>query len=299
MSESDQSAGGEGGGGGIWAILTPEVRFFLLIAGVSVVLAAAFGQAFSGAAFAVIGVAVGGVMVISITVWLVLQRVGYFIPDTVGEAPAADPPGTADADADGGTAAVDPERGRTRNKPLPPLINFREEIETLDAHFGPEDEYPRQYETFRETYLEMKQATENRYPKASDLRAALNPVTVLAEGDDEAEAAVEEIGDRLFRYLDADSGETLQVTSVTFTADGETVSVGDVDDATVEVRATVKNIGEYVSAAQVRLQFLDASGRVEAEQAYLVEDLPPNAERTIERTLYVDAAVAEYRVSVD
>ncbi|MFC7136001.1 hypothetical protein ACFQRB_04395 [Halobaculum litoreum] len=70
-------------------------------------------------------------------------------------------------------------------------------------------------EPFLDGYRRLKTTSVNRRVVASDLRAALNPVTVLAP-DEEAEAIVEDIGARLFRYIDRDTTDHLRVTDLAF-----------------------------------------------------------------------------------
>ena len=95
---------------------------------------------------------------------------------------------------------------------LPPMINFDEELDELQAHF--DGELPDQFTAFIEDYRRLKTSPKNRMSIASDLRADLNPISVILEEDTPEYEIYEEISDGLFRYI-GDRADHLTVTDAT------------------------------------------------------------------------------------
>lgn len=257
--------------------------FLLTVAGVTVMFVAVFQFTLPSAVGQLLTIAVLAVTVISVVIGLTLDLLGYF--DEPRSEPAVRTPD--------GPAPWVPTTGVRR--PLPPLLDFDEELAALQASFG--GEFPPQMASFLDGYRRLKTTSANRRVVASDLRAALNPVSVLVP-DDEAEAIVEEIGARLFRYLDRDAAEHLTLTGVAFhDDDGTEGDVLSLRGGDARVRGRVRNEGEAV-VGELIVRFRGADG-APIDRTYVpLGTFVPAGTRSFDAGVYVPAAATDADVTV-
>lgn len=257
--------------------------FLLTVTGVTVMFVALFQFTLPSAVGQLLTVAVLAVTVISVAIGLTLDLLGYF--DEPRSTPAARP-------LDEPVPWV-PTAGVRR--PLPPMLDFDEELAALQAAFG--GEFPRQMDPFLEGYRRLKTTGANRRVVASDLRAALNPVTVLAP-DTEAEAIIDEIGARLFRYIDRDAAAHLRLTDIAFhDVDGDEADVLSLRGREARLRGRITNEGEAVSA-ELAVAFRGADGgRIDRTYVPLGTYVAA-ASRPFDVAVYVPAAATDADVTL-
>ena len=169
-------------------------------------------------------------------------------------------------------------------KPLPPLLNFDSQLRAYSDMF--DGTLPRAFDPFLEDYRRLKTNTRNRTSIASDLRADLNPIGTLFESGTEGDRIYEDLSERLFRYIDADS-ELASVERMTFhTEDGTETDVASLAGGLGRVELVVSNEGEPVDVTVV-VEFRDATGAVLASRTCDAGRLSPGARRTVDADVYV------------
>lgn len=257
----------------------PNVVIFLLIVGaVSVCFAAAFVLRLPGDVAIFMTYGVTTVMLVSITVGMALNALGYF-----GEQPVG--PETTDTTVEEPQEQDSPVRfEKEPNKPLPPLINFDQELNRLYELY--ENDPPEQLRSFREDYERMKSVKANRDNVISDLRASINPLSVIVDGDEEMREIVDGIGDRLLQYINGTASEFLSVEQATFYLDGEEKSIPEVQREEARIRTTVHNRGDRAKA-EVAVRFLNQDG-VKVKTTYLpVGEIAEGGEKKLDTRVYV------------
>ena len=158
-----------------------------------------------------------GVSAVSAMMGFVLEALSYFDRDG-----GAEPTAPADPTP---TTSSRPWVPDGDVKPLPPLINFDDELEQLYDYF--DGEFPSQAETFLEGYKRMKTADRGqRGTIASDVRAGLNPIIVLVD-DPEVESMLSQMGEDLFAYVKTDGAELVSVDRYALYDDGRKTPVDD------------------------------------------------------------------------
>jgi hypothetical protein len=137
---------------------------------------------------------------------------------------------------------------------LPPMINFDDELSQLQTHF--DGELPDQFTAFIEDYRRLKTNPSNRKTIASDLRADLNPISVILDEDTPEYELYERISDGLFRYI-GDSTDHLTVTDVTSRdAAGEQQAIDALTGELAVFELSVGNEGETTDV-EVVVEFYD------------------------------------------
>ena len=201
------------------------------------------------------------------------------------------------------TPQAGPDSGRSR-KPwvpeeavsasLPPMINFDEELSELQAHF--DGELPDQFTAFLEDYRRLKTNPTNRMSIASDLRADLNPISVILDEDTPEYELYEQMSDGLFRYI-GDSADHLSVTDVTCRdAAGEPQEVGAVAGDVAVFDISVRNEGE-ATAVEVAVEFYDGETSLSTWSGSL-NDVNSGATETISTNIYVPESTDRMRTDV-
>jgi hypothetical protein len=171
------------------------------------------------------------------------------------------------------------------NQPLAPLLNFDEELRTIHASF--DEEVPPPVETFTDEYQTLKGADPSRRQTlASDLRASLNPLEVTVDEDTPAGDAVEDIGDRLFRYIRSDAGELVTMGESAFFLDGEARDIERIAGEKARLKTSVYNEGDEANI-EVIVQFLSASGVQVRRESLPVGTVYPNQEKELDTHVYV------------
>ena len=198
------------------------------------------------------------------------------------------------------TPQAGPDSGRSR-KPwvpeeavsasLPPMINFDEELSELQAHF--DGELPDQFTAFLEDYRRLKTNPTNRMSIASDLRADLNPISVILDEDTPEYELYEQMSDGLFRYI-GDSADHLSVTDVTCRdAAGEPQEVGAVAGDVAVFDISVRNEGE-ATAVEVAVEFYDGETSLSTWSGSL-NDVNSGATETISTNIYIPESTDRMR----
>ncbi|PSP80575.1 hypothetical protein BRC88_05015 [Halobacteriales archaeon QS_4_69_225] len=227
-----------------------------------------------------------GVSAVSAMMGFVLEALSYFDRDGGAERTApADPTPTTSSRPwvpDGDV------------KPLPPLINFDDELEQLYDYF--DGEFPSQAETFLEGYKRMKTADRGqRGTIASDVRAGLNPIIVLVD-DPEVESMLSQMGEDLFAYVKTDGAELVSVDRYALYDDGKKAPVDELQGRQARIRASVSNDGESMKT-DVLLRFTDGDG-IEVKRTKLpVGEVPTAATKELNTQVYVPSVASSVTVS--
>jgi hypothetical protein len=194
-------------------------------------------------------------------------------------------------------AAPPAEETRPPNQPIPIILNFQAELDTVSEYFG--DDPPPALEDFKRDYRRLRAAGRaNRDNIASDLKATMNPILTQLEAADDAEealAAAEAIDEALFVYVDREPSELLVIESADLFVDGQKVSAREAQESTARIKARVRNQGDETNA-KVRLQFLGSDG-VRLTDSYL--SLGPIGEGTVKElntSVYVPSLAHGYDV---
>jgi hypothetical protein len=178
--------------------------------------------------------------------------------------------------------------------PLPPIINFDDELGSLKEHF--DGELPDEMGTFVEEYSRLKTtAPGERTSVASDLRAALNPIPVLVD-DPALEETVEEMGEQLFEYIQADGTDLLTVVESGFYEDDDEATVASLQEKEAQFKARIANDGEG-TRADIVIVFTDDQGTQVRKAELPISGVPPAAEKTLETSMYVPSTAQRATVT--
>ena len=227
-----------------------------------------------------------GVSAVSAMMGFVLEALSYF--DRDGEAERTEPAEPTS------TTSSRPWVPDGDVKPLPPLINFDDELEQLYDYF--DGEFPSQAETFLEGYKRMKTADRGqRGSIASDVRAGLNPIIVLVD-DPEVESMLSQMGEDLFAYVKTDGAELVSVDRYALYDDGKKTPVDELQGRQARIRASVSNDGESMKT-DVLLRFTDDDG-IEVKRTKLpVGEVPTAATKELNTQVYVPSVASSVTVS--
>ena len=176
--------------------------------------------------------------------------------------------------------------------PLPPMINFDEELGELQEHF--DGELPSQLTAFVEDYRRLKTNPTNRMTIASDLRADLNPIgAILDEGTREYDL-YQQISDGLFRYI-GDSADHLTVTEVeSSTEAGQPQGIESLAGELGVFDFSVQNDGETTDV-EIVARFYDGDDLLSTRTASL-QAVRPGATKTTSTKIYVPESADRVRV---
>jgi hypothetical protein len=175
--------------------------------------------------------------------------------------------------------------------PLPPMINFDEELSELQAQF--DGELPDQFTPLLEDYRRLKTNPKNRMSIASDLRADLNPISVILDEDTPEYEPYQRMSNGLFRYI-GDSADHLSVTEVTSRdAAGEPQEVGAIAGDLAVFDLSVHNEGE-VTDVEVIVEFYDGDESLSTWSGSL-KSVSPGATETISTNIYVPESTNRMR----
>ena len=174
---------------------------------------------------------------------------------------------------------------------LPPMINFDEELSELQEHF--DGELPDQLTPFIEDYRRLKTNPKNRMSIASDLRADLNPISVILDEDTPEYELYDRMSDGLFRYI-GDSADHLTVTDVTSRdAAGNEQEIGAVAGDVAVFDVSVRNDGEATDV-EVAVEFYDGDASLSTWSGSL-KSVSPGATETISTNIYVPESTDRMR----
>ncbi len=177
---------------------------------------------------------------------------------------------------------------------LPPMINFDEELSELEEHF--DGDLPDQLTPFIEDYRRLKTSPKNRMSIASDLRADLNPISVVLDEDSPEYEPYQRISDGLFRYI-GDSADHLTVTDVTSRdAAGEPQEIGAVAGDVAAFDLSVRNEGEATDV-EVTVEFYEGNESLTTWTGSL-KSVSPGATETISTNIYVPDSADRMRTDV-
>ena len=177
---------------------------------------------------------------------------------------------------------------------LPPMINFDEELSELEEHF--DGDLPDQLTPFIEDYRRLKTSPKNRMSIASDLRADLNPISVVLDEDGPEYEPYQRISDGLFRYI-GDSADHLTVTDVTSRdAAGEPQEIGAVAGDVAAFDLSVHNEGEATDV-EVTVEFYEGNESLTTWTGSL-KSVSPGATETISTNIYVPDSADRMRTDV-
>lgn len=167
--------------------------------------------------------------------------------------------------------------------PLPPMINFDEELTELEERF--DGTLPDEFTPFIKDYRRLKTNPRNRMTIASDLRADLNPVgAVLDEGTREYEL-YQQMGDGLFRYI-GDGMDHLTVTDVTGRdSAGHPQGIEAIAGELATFDVTVENEGETADV-DIVVEFYDADDLL-STQTVSLGTVRPGATESVSTNIYV------------
>lgn len=254
--------------------------FFLVVGAVTCVFIAVFQFTLpEGIAF-LLTAGVLLVTILSAIVASLLETLGYFDRDA-----ATDEENAADATAtkEDKVKPWTPTSG-TRY-PLPPMINFDDELRAYYEMF--DRELPGEFDAFVSEYKRLKTTRSNRVNIASDLRADLNPISVLFEDGSRGAELHDEISERLFRYIDNDAIDHLSLSDAGFyNEDGNEIDVESAEDQLARFKANVENEGEAVNA-EVLVEFFNGDGVGVRRDTYPVGEISPGATKTLDTNVYV------------
>ena len=227
-----------------------------------------------------------GVSAVSAMMGFVLEALSYFDGD--GEAERTEPAEPTS------TTSSRPWVPDGDVKPLPPLINFDDELEQLYDYF--DGEFPSQAETFLDGYKRVKTADRGqRGSIASDVRAGLNPIIVLVD-DPEVESMLSQMGEDLFAYVKTDGAELVSVDRYALYDDGKKTPVDELQGRQARIRASVSNDGESMKT-DVLLRFTDDDG-IEVKRTKLpVGEVPTAATKELNTQVYVPSVASSVTVS--
>ncbi|MFB6252433.1 MAG: hypothetical protein ABEI27_12260 [Halobellus sp.] len=174
---------------------------------------------------------------------------------------------------------------------LPPMINFDEELRELQAHF--DGDLPDQLTPFIEDYRRLKMNPENRMSIASDLRADLNPISVILDEDTPEYQVYQRISDGLFRYI-GDSAGHLTVTDATSRdAAGQPQEIKTVAGDLAVFDISVRNEGEATDV-EVVVEFYDGDESLSTWTGSL-KSVSPGATEAISTNIYVPESADRMR----
>lgn len=260
--------------------------FFVLVLVVTSSFIVVFQQTLPEAVATTLSWVVIGVAAVSAVIGFVLEALEYFDGD--GEAEPAEPAEPVT------TTSSRPWVPDGEAKPLPPLINFDDELEELYDYF--DGEFPSQAETLVEGYKRLKTADRGqRGSIASDVRAGLNPVTVLVD-DPEVESMLSQMGEDLFTYVKTDGAELVSIDRYALYDDGTEASVEELQGRQARIVAGVSNDGESMKV-DVLLRFGDGDG-VEVKRTKLpVGEVPTATTKELNTRVYVPSVASSVSVS--
>jgi len=166
---------------------------------------------------------------------------------------------------------------------LPPMINFDEELTELETRF--DGDLPDQFTPFIEDYRRLKTNPSNRMTVASDLRADLNPVSVVLDEDTREYELYQRMSDGLFRYI-GDSADHLTVTDVTsYDADGEPQEAEAMAGELAVFDLSVSNEGEATDL-EVVVEFYSGDELL-STRTVSMDVVSPGATENVSTNIYI------------
>jgi hypothetical protein len=248
------------------------VRLIGLIAVITGVFTFAFSQVYSGQQLTYLLYSLYVISIMSAISAFVLGTV-RFMDEKERATPAPESSGDLQSDGAVRTAgavqsqktpaetADEPEAETAPNQPIPIVLNFQDELDTVSEYFG--DDEPPALETFKQDYRRLRKAGRaNRDNIVSDLKTTMNPILTQLESDEDATEALEAaeaIDEALFTYVDREPSELLVIESASLFVDGRQVPAAQAQGSTARIKAKVRNQGDKTNA-KVRLQFLGQDG---------------------------------------
>lgn len=261
------------------------VRLLGLIAVITAVFTFTFSQVYSGQQLTYLLYSLYVIAIMSAISAFVLGTV-RFMDEQDRTSPVPDPDGNAGSPGDARMATAtrpgdsqpddapagtveEPEAETPPNQPIPIVLNFQEELNTVSEYFG--DDEPPALEEFKKGYRRLrKSGRANRDNIVSDLKTTMNPILTQLESDDDATEALEAaeaIDENLFTYVDREPSELLTIESADLFVDGQAVPAVEAQGSTARIKARVRNQGDKTNS-KVRLQFLGKDG-VRLTDSYL------------------------------
>jgi hypothetical protein len=248
------------------------VRLIGLIAVITGVFAFSFSQVYSGQQLTYLLYSLYVISIMSAISAFVLGTVRFMdeqdrtapAPEPGGDTPSPGPTRTAtpvQSDDATGATADESEAETAPNQPMPIVLNFQDELDTVSEYFG--DDEPSALETFKRDYRRLRKAGRaNRDNIVSDMKTTMNPILTQLEADGDATEALEAaeaIDEALFTYVDREPSELLVIETADLFVAGRQVPAVDAQGSTARIKAKVRNQGDKTNV-KVRLQFLGKDG---------------------------------------
>jgi hypothetical protein len=256
--------------------------FLLTVGGVTVAFIAVFVFTIGDAVGNIFIWTAIGVGLITVFVGMTLDLLGFFDSERAVLRDRTESSGQVDAIE----FAADPT--------VSPLLDFEAELQTIADAFG--ESPPSQLTTFVEEYRRIRdKGVSSRADAAGDLRASLNPLSVIAEGEEVLEDAVAQIEQKLQLYVSSAPYELFEIEEVGLYVDGSRTAVQDVAGQQARIKLEVHNAGD-TAKAEVRLRFRSAEGVVVRREFLPMGEIAADATKQLDTQVYVPSVAARMQV---
>jgi hypothetical protein len=256
--------------------------FLLTVGGVTVAFIAVFVFTIGDAVGNIFIWTAIGVGLITVFVGMTLDLLGFFDNERAVLRDRTESSGPVDAIE----FAADPT--------VSPLLDFETELQTIADAYG--ESPPSQLTTFVEEYRRIRdKGVSSRADAAGDLRASLNPLSVIAEGEEALEDAVAQIEQKLQLYVSSAPYELFEIEEVGLYVDGSRTAVQDVAGQQARIKLEVHNAGD-TAKAEVRLRFRSTEGVVVRREFLPMGEIAADATKQLDTQVYVPSVAARMQV---
>ena len=256
--------------------------FLLTVGGVTVAFIAVFVFTIGDAVGNIFVWTAIGVGLITVFVGMTLDLLGFFDNERAVLRDRTESSGPVDAIE----FAADPT--------VSPLLDFEAELQTSADAFG--ESPPAQLTTFVEEYRRIRdKGVSSRADAAGDLRASLNPLSVIAEGEEVLEDAVGQIEQKLQLYVSSAPYELFEIEEVGLYVDGSRTAVQDVAGQQARIKLEVHNAGD-TAKAEIRLRFRSTEGVVVRREFLPMGEIAADATKQLDTQVYVPSVAARMQV---
>ena len=256
--------------------------FLLTVGGVTVAFIAVFVFTIGDAVGNIFIWTAVGVGLITVFVGMTLDLLGFFDSERAVLRDRTESSGPVDAIE----FAADPT--------VSPLLDFEAELQTIADAYG--ESPPSQLTTFVDEYRRIRdKGVGSRADAAGDLRASLNPLSVIAEGEEALEDAVTQIEQKLQLYVSSAPYELFEIEEVGLYVDGSRTAVQDVAGQQARIKLEVHNAGD-TAKAEVRLRFRSTEGVVVRREFLPMGEIAADATKQLDTQVYVPSVAARMQV---
>jgi len=256
--------------------------FLLTVGGVTVAFIAVFVFTIGDAVGNIFIWTALGVGLITVFVGMTLDLLGFFDNERAVLRDRTESSGPVDAIE----FAADPT--------VSPLLDFEAELQTIADAYG--ESPPSQLTTFVEEYRRIRdKGVGSRADAAGDLRASLNPLSVIVEGEEALEDAVAQIEQKLQLYVSSAPYELFEIEEVGLYVDGSRTAVQDVAGQQARIKLEVHNAGD-TAKAEIRLRFRSTEGVVVRREFLPMGEIAADATKQLDTQVYVPSVAARMQV---